>query len=528
MIIALIGDVAYRSLLALNLGFEVVPNEPRRVAKTAALIADIELESIEPIGQKTAAAPAYTDDHFDSIWTEGASAVPEEDMNEAERQKLHSYDKGIMSQEERDEAARRNAALKTANMGLASMQDGDTKNLSANGKSVDVSFRSWGATGDNGQPAKGYTKGEYTVKGPEGTRYFEHSPNGPTLENAKAYAAEQAERHIMDTFLKAKTAARKTAAGYFVVGPTGASISGPFGTVSEARQELVNRNGAGVQFKGDGNDAEWEAEKPEQFPVGLNSVSGSRHFADRIDCPYCLSVLPEDSYEGTSVDGDYHRCPECGHQSVHSADANNEASELHTGSYEERASLPANLDEATAMFRQSGSSYDSDFFGPSEEHTLAPTKENVAPPPNAKYIEGDDEAKEEASKGRSRDSIASIHEAEGGDWDGPHRNPHRGDDDALTQNWGDEKVNDDEKTSKLAEMFPGSGAQVYRNEAGEPLGWDYPSSEEGGWTAPEDDDYDPWDRGAEYEPDDDDEDEEGQNVNPSHWGPYGRPEEMPL
>lgn len=26
-------------------------------------------------------------------------------------------------------------------------------------------------------------------------------------------------------------------------------------------------------------------------------------------------------------------------------------------------------------------------------------------------------------------------------------------------------------------MFPGAGAQVYRNEAGEPLGWDYPSDE---------------------------------------------------
>lgn len=24
-------------------------------------------------------------------------------------------------------------------------------------------------------------------------------------------------------------------------------------------------------------------------------------------------------------------------------------------------------------------------------------------------------------------------------------------------------------------MFPGAGAQVYYNEAGEPLGWDYPS-----------------------------------------------------
>jgi hypothetical protein len=24
-------------------------------------------------------------------------------------------------------------------------------------------------------------------------------------------------------------------------------------------------------------------------------------------------------------------------------------------------------------------------------------------------------------------------------------------------------------------MFPGAGAQVYYNEAGEPIGWDYPS-----------------------------------------------------
>jgi hypothetical protein len=27
-------------------------------------------------------------------------------------------------------------------------------------------------------------------------------------------------------------------------------------------------------------------------------------------------------------------------------------------------------------------------------------------------------------------------------------------------------------------MFPGPGAQIYRNEAGEPIGWDYPSYDE--------------------------------------------------
>ncbi len=35
-------------------------------------------------------------------------------------------------------------------------------------------------------------------------------------------------------------------------------------------------------------------------------------------------------------------------------------------------------------------------------------------------------------------------------------------------------------------MFPGPGAQIYYNEAGEPLGWDYPSTE-----PPEVDDYEP-------------------------------------
>lgn len=29
----------------------------------------------------------------------------------------------------------------------------------------------------------------------------------------------------------------------------------------------------------------------------------------------------------------------------------------------------------------------------------------------------------------------------------------------------------------MSGMFPGAGAVVYRNEAGEPLGWDYPSDD---------------------------------------------------
>lgn len=37
--------------------------------------------------------------------------------------------------------------------------------------------------------------------------------------------------------------------------------------------------------------------------------------------------------------------------------------------------------------------------------------------------------------------------------------------------------------------FPGAGAQVYYNEAGEPTGWDYPGYDEG----PDRDDFDEFD-----------------------------------
>lgn len=30
----------------------------------------------------------------------------------------------------------------------------------------------------------------------------------------------------------------------------------------------------------------------------------------------------------------------------------------------------------------------------------------------------------------------------------------------------------------MVSAFPGPGAHVYRNEAGEPIGWDYPSDDE--------------------------------------------------
>lgn len=50
-------------------------------------------------------------------------------------------------------------------------------------------------------------------------------------------------------------------------------------------------------------------------------------------------------------------------------------------------------------------------------------------------------------------------------------------------------------------MFPGAGAQVYYNEAGEPTGWDYPDL--GGPPDPDDyDDYDDYDDELDYDDDD--------------------------
>jgi len=44
-------------------------------------------------------------------------------------------------------------------------------------------------------------------------------------------------------------------------------------------------------------------------------------------------------------------------------------------------------------------------------------------------------------------------------------------------------------------MFPGAHARVFYNEAGEPLGWDYPSDEP---------DFDPYEDDDYYDEDDDD------------------------
>ncbi len=47
-------------------------------------------------------------------------------------------------------------------------------------------------------------------------------------------------------------------------------------------------------------------------------------------------------------------------------------------------------------------------------------------------------------------------------------------------------------------MFPGAGAQVYRNEEGEVLGWDYPDHDD------PHDDVEDWYEAREYDEEEDD------------------------
>lgn len=66
-------------------------------------------------------------------------------------------------------------------------------------------------------------------------------------------------------------------------------------------------------------------------------------------------------------------------------------------------------------------------------------------------------------------------------------------------------------------MFPGAGAQIYRNEAGEPTGWDYPAYDEG----PNFDDFD------DYDYDEDPDDAESEDAVCDRCGEEFTPEQVP-
>ncbi len=75
-------------------------------------------------------------------------------------------------------------------------------------------------------------------------------------------------------------AARKYAAGevgYYVVSRNGSALSGPYATMSDAAPFMIEQRGASVQFQGPGDSEQWAATKAKPFPIGSNTVNGSKN-----------------------------------------------------------------------------------------------------------------------------------------------------------------------------------------------------------------------------------------------------------
>ena len=73
-----------------------------------------------------------------------------------------------------------------------------------------------------------------------------------------------------------KGGSRKTAvaAGYYLLGPTGGVIAGPFATLVEAEGQVPATKASAVDYKSGIEDPEWEAYKAKPFPYTLNTVNG--------------------------------------------------------------------------------------------------------------------------------------------------------------------------------------------------------------------------------------------------------------
>lgn len=98
---------------------------------------------------------------------------------------------------------------------LGRMPNGGKVEVSAYGKRFLISYTSWGALGDNGLPAPGFSKGVFTVYDlNEPVRFLpgkvvfecEHSPDSGHGFGPKRYRASQASRFVIDQFMKARWA----------------------------------------------------------------------------------------------------------------------------------------------------------------------------------------------------------------------------------------------------------------------------------------------------------------------------------
>jgi len=88
------------------------------------------------------------------------------------------------------------------------------------------------------------------------------------------YSAEEMHSRTAALTLTAKEV------GYYVVSRNGVPISGPYATRSDAAPNMIEQRGAAVMFIGPGNSAEWDSLKAKTFPVGSNTVNGSKQDRD--------------------------------------------------------------------------------------------------------------------------------------------------------------------------------------------------------------------------------------------------------
>lgn len=95
---------------------------------------------------------------------------------------------------------------------LLKMQHGDQVTAESGGRKFTVHYHERQSLGDNGQPVRGATVGEYTVVDHKGGIASTH-PHGPHAKtdaarrrganpNAKGYAAQQAISKMMDTWAR--------------------------------------------------------------------------------------------------------------------------------------------------------------------------------------------------------------------------------------------------------------------------------------------------------------------------------------
>ena len=120
---------------------------------------------------------------------------------------------------------------------MTQMKNGESQGAAVAGHDLTITYRSRQALGDNGLPARGYVSGSFTVsEAGKPSKVFEHTPVGPTLENAKRYAAENVADYIQTLASRSLAPAMQSAA----MRSASASVA-KGGPGSGRKKEAINR-----------------------------------------------------------------------------------------------------------------------------------------------------------------------------------------------------------------------------------------------------------------------------------------------